>query len=559
MNRANLFDGRNPMRQGTLPANPPLIWPEPRILSGLAQYDDTPPARRLFLEADLVSALLVGVASEAVRWLEELLETEGKRAVSVVLVLVPAGPTRQAHLGAIHALQASHREGDRTLAIRILAMDNDFESDSRHSILPPTVIQAHNSQTRQTAMSIGSVHDAGCDQQFPGSVNFVFRPDDAMRDAWRRWFQYIFTTAAPLIPETCRIPHLVPAVGDPAAARQWAMFQAICQPQTTPTGTSAVVDASTGEVLADANGQAVVPWDGGKTAIDPLAQIFQRVYANGWLVTIDETTRIKPLNIPVKATLLGQQSERNVGAVKHRQSFSLQVLDEVPDRAIESCRKVTDLVELLTCPLSQGNRWLPETARELLKQELLRRNEDGKKTLTKALGGLSVDAFIETRSQAIRSDLNAMYRELGQGTVVPDDKFGSVLHEIASRLNDALRGRITPRVVYNRVAPPDLTVAAPDENWGQPLSLLRHCARILRESLTEPYLRRRMASLSCSMEDFRDALNPFGDIIGQKPDFTRAEQELARIEEIFGGKGTAKERTRGLWEIVTGIEAAKGR
>src|SRR5262245_656994 len=40
----------------------------------------------------------------------------------------------------------------------------------------------------------------------PGSLNFVFRPDDALRDAWRRWFQYTFTGAAPLDRATVEIP-----------------------------------------------------------------------------------------------------------------------------------------------------------------------------------------------------------------------------------------------------------------------------------------------------------------------------------------------------------------
>jgi hypothetical protein len=475
-----------------------------------------------------------------------------------VLVLAPAGPTREEHLGAIEAMQEDHREGDRTLEVRLLPMDDDFGVDFRRAILPPTVIQAHNTQTGRTVMSIGSVGDAGCDRFFPGSVNFVFKPDDAMRDAWRKWFQYVFSSAAPLHPHTCRIPHLAPAAGDVEAARQWAMFQAICQPQGAEACNGVVVEPSTGEVVKDAGGQNVVPWDGGQTALDPLAQVFQHVYADGWLVTMDQATRIKPLRIPVKATLLGQQSERTVGAVKHRQSFSLQVLDETVDKAIEQCRNVTDVVELLTCPLSQGNRWLPDTAKALLEQELQRWNEEGKRTLAKVLGGESVGDFIAKRREAIGANLNVMYRELGQGGVVPDDRLRAVLQQIESRLNDAVNGRITPRAVYNRVAPPDLTETAPDENWGQPLSLLGHSARTLRKSLVDPYVSRRFAALSFSADDFRAACDPFGDVMAKSRDSRRAEQELARIEAIVEGTGSAKESARAVWGIVKGMPPTGG-
>jgi hypothetical protein len=41
------------------------------------------------------------------------------------------------------------------------------------------------------------------------TVNFVFQPDDAMKDAWRRWFQYVFSSAAELTEDTLQIPDLV--------------------------------------------------------------------------------------------------------------------------------------------------------------------------------------------------------------------------------------------------------------------------------------------------------------------------------------------------------------
>ena len=311
------------------------------------------------------------------------------------------------------------------------------------------------------------------------------------------------------------------------------------------------MDLETGDVLTEATGQDVAAWDDGKTALDPLGQVFQLVYASGWLVTVDEATRIKPLTIPVKATLLGQQSERTVGALTQKQSFTLQVLDDAVDKAIEKCRKVTDVMELLTYPLSQGNRWLPEEGKGLLEKELKSRNEYGQKALREALGGNNIKQFIATRAEKLRKDLNDEYRQLGQGDAVPDDKLKAVLDEVERRLTQALDSRITPRAIYNRIRAPDLTASAPDENWKQPLSLLTRSARILRESLTDPYFPRRFSGLSFSETDFRKACDVFGDVIVKKQEASRAKDELCKIDEIVKGEKPSRDKCQEIWQLVS--------
>ena len=529
----------------------PFIWPEARFLAGLSQYADTPPSRHLFTDADLVSGLLVGPADGAIRWLEELFGAECKQRICLVLVLYPASPTREHHLRAICKLQDLFATKGKTLEIRLLAMSHHFEHDCERVTLPPTVIQALNSEAGRTTMTIGSVGDAGFDPAILGSVNFVFNPDDANRNAWRVWFQYVFSSAAALSESTIQIPYLVPAMGDLKAAGLWEEYERVCQQVNPASGPAIKVDPEGGGVEFEGEGKEVVAWDEGRTALDPLAQVFQRVYASGWLVTVDEATRIKPLTIPVKATLLGQRSERTVGALKQRQSFSLQVLDDDVDKAVEKCRKVTDVMELLTYPLSQGNRWLPETAKGLLDREFALRNEQGQKVLKDALGD-DIRQFIAKRTDAIRTDLNEMYRQLGEGSVVPDDKFRTVLDEVVQRLRLALDARVTPRAAFNRIAAPDLTAAAPDENWNQPLSLLVRSARILRESLTDRYFPFRFTGLSFSVDDFRKSCDVFGDVIVSKQETNRARTELQKMEEIISAPKPAKEKCQEVWYLVRG-------
>ena len=339
-----------------LPSDSPFVWPEPRCHAGQADYSTRPPFEAAVSTADLVAGVLVGAADKTIQWLQALVALPGPRRISLVVVVFPAGPTREEHLITLKMLQAQVTGPEQELQIRLLPVARAFGPDYETMILPPTILQAHESNTGKTTLCIGSVGDSGKDAVCLTSFNVVFQPDDALRDAWRRWFQYLFASAVPLTTETVRIPHLVPAQGDPAAAEMWRVFDESCRGPQPDQPARPQVDPQTGEVTVEADGTKVKPWDDGKTALDPLAQKLQQIYAHGWLVTVDETTRIKPLAIPVKATLLGQQSERTLGALTQKQSFSLQVLDEAVGKGVEKCRRVNDIMDLLTYLLSMGNR-----------------------------------------------------------------------------------------------------------------------------------------------------------------------------------------------------------
>lgn len=539
-----------------LPINPPLVWPEPRCLAGYASYETHPPFEAIVPAADLIAGVLVGVGDKTIEWLQGLMAIPGPRRVSLVVLAFPAGPTREEHLIALKMLQTQVTGPEQEVAVRLLPVARAFGSDYEMIVLPPTILQAHESSTGRTTLCIGSVGDAGRDPVHPISFNLVFQPDDALRDAWRRWFQYLFASAVPLTTETVRIPPLAPAQGDPAAAEMWREFEAACRGPQTDQLLRPQVDPKTGEVTAEADGTAVKPWDGGKTALDPLAQKLQHVYAHGWLVTVDETTRIKPLAIPVKATLLGQQSERTLGALTQKQSFSLQVLDDVVGKEVEKCRRVNDIMDLLTYLLSMGSHWLPEGAKALFEKELEARNAKGLADLKAALGGDDVPQFVQKRKKRIQGDLDAMYNQLGQGKTVPADKLAAVFSEVQARLTTALSARITPRAVYNKIAPPDLTAKAPDESWTQPLSLLLRSARLVRESLTDAYFPRRLSGLSFKEQEFLAAMDIFGDAILKARDPRRAKTELEELAKIETGDAKPKQKCAAVWRIISGDTAS---
>jgi hypothetical protein len=248
--------------------------------------------------ADLVSGVLVGVTEKTVSWLDHLMRQQGPRHVLLVVVCYPAGPTREEHLVPLQQLQGRFAGPEQCLEVRLLPVSRAYAEDSEKPILPPTIIQAYDSRTGKTTLCIGSIGDAGSDEMLPASFNVVFEPDDALRDAWRRWFQYLFDSATRLTQETVRIPHLVPAQGDPNAAEAWQALHGACEAQQRVESACLTVNRETGEVELGTDAAGPKGWDGGKTKLDPLAQTLQRVYAGGWLVTMDEATRIRPLTIP---------------------------------------------------------------------------------------------------------------------------------------------------------------------------------------------------------------------------------------------------------------------
>ena len=536
----------------SLPVKPPFLWPDTRYLAKLASYPEMPPMANVVREADLISGVLVDVTKETLNWLHDLLSRNPARRIRLVVVVSPACPTREEHLRELLKLSESQgTEKSSSLEVRILMMSASYGEDCRHAVLPPTTIQAHDSKSGETWTCVGSVGDSGHGPVFTGSLNLVFRSDPALRSAWRKWFQYILSSAAPLNEGTCKIPHLVPPQGTEEAALAWADFMATCAQTGGEESASPTVDPVTGEVIADAEGNPPDPWDGGDTAVEAMAEIFHKIYEEGSLVTVDEGTRIKPFKIPVKAALLGQQAQRNIGNLTQTQTFSLSVLSAIDERELEKCRNINDAMALLTLPLSKGNRFLPNAAKAILDREIEARNTRAKEALKKALGGEDVDDFIKGRLTSIKKDLDQMYKELGQGDAVPDDKLAIVLEEIKTRLTSALNERITPSVVHNNISAPALGTSDPPENWSQPLSLLQHAATRIRESLTDPNFSRSFSKLSFTEEECLQFCNLFSDHLLISQDFKKARKELEQIEQILESDATSRIKCERVLEIVT--------
>jgi hypothetical protein len=466
--------------------------------------------------------------------------------VCLIIAAYPTCSTKQEHLKAFLDIVTQSASEGKEVELRILTAPTWVG-------LPPTVLLAHAKEVGQTWLCLGSIGDLGKDKWELTSLNVAFRPDDKLRDEFRRWFEYLRQRASLLTEETAIIPHLVVPPGDPEARIMWLKYERLCAVGSREKAAIVHVDPETGEVMTEDGKpqEASQTWDQGITKLDPIAQHLNDVYSQAWLVTVDETTRIKPLAIPVKATLLGQQAERTLGAVKHKQQFALNILDADTAKEFEKCRAVGDIMELLSYLLSKGNRIIPNAARVLLDKELEARNQRGVNSLKETLGG-GVKEFIAAKKEGICKNLDQMYQELGQGDAVPQNKVDMVLSEVETRLTAALTSRVTPRAIYNRLSPPDLTSTAPDENWGQALSLLMRAARLLRKSMTDAYLRRGLSGLAFKHAEFENAMNIFNDGILKSDNVRRAECELEALDDIEQSDAPLKDKCHKVWALITG-------
>jgi len=554
--------------------SPPFIWP---TISGSEDNGQSFGSifKSLASKVDLISGVIVGAENGTVKWIESLLRDSNRsngnqggqlknQKICIVILLYPSCPTRAEHLSKLLLTCNANDGGNIDLQIRVLTVDKLFGDNCEKPSLPPTIIHASNTRDLSSTLAVSSTGDAGNDPLLTSSFSMVLRADPELTHSWRNWFSYIFEIATPLSAELCSVPYLAPARGTLEALQSWQEYQKLFTKQAELTPIQ-VLDETTGEMKIQINGKTVTPFDDGKLKLDPLALLFQKVYKNGSLVTIDESSRLKPIAVPVKAMLLDQDSEKSIGAVTHKQSFTLHVLDESAEKSIEKYRTVSSIMELLTVSLSNGNRWIPDLAKVLLGKELHHRNKEGLTMLLRALGvsqkpegsGITIllNNFIDKKSKRLRNDLDSMYQQLGKGKHVPNDKVSVILDNARGRLKVALDKNIAPDVIYNQIQAPDLSTTDLDSNWAQPLAILYQTSCAIRRCFTDQYFNRAFTGLSFESVDFLPAIDIFSDHIIKEPNKKRAKRELAELEFIYTSDDeTNKDKCKLIYAIICNQE-----
>ena len=291
--------------------------------------------------------------------------------------------------------------------------------------------------------------------------------------------------------------------------------------------------------------------------LDALIHTLTEVFRRGKLLTANKNVRAKSLNVPVKAALLGEDAAQTVGALTRRISFSLTLLDAQTADAIENCRKINDLVKLLSFPLDASTRWIPDAAIGLLEEELSARNDQGVMLLRQAIGP-DFEEFLRQQEGIVRANLTQLYQQTQTGGRPSEKQVQEILQDVRERLQPALDGQLTAHPIFSALDVGNLAERSDDARWSSPCSLLHHAALLFRTAATDPAFDRAFKFSTFDRQAFLQAMDVFGDPLGQQPDPERAAQEIQQLQAVAASPVSLLEKCRLVWGIIKGEAKAGG-
>jgi hypothetical protein len=404
----------------------------------------------------------------------------------------------------------------------------------------------------------GPSEDLGLDPQQTGQINFTFRADAVLTEAFKRYFDWLWANSREITANNVAlIPDLVLPEGTEEGARRWQAYIDNCiNPVLPDDGREVVaeVDPVTGEIkICSEDGQAVAPptEELGLPKLDQLAEQMARLYEKGALVSIDKLGRIPPLDAPLNPSLFGDTSELHKGNITRKVSMRVSIIDEKTLKEVDRRRRgLPTLLTKLSFGLADNIRWMPITACKLFESEVNRVNKEGHKLISDLLGG-DIDAFIDAKRAALVADINGMHAELGRSGKVSDDVITKVVTEIKDRLQKARSVSFMPKLSYSVISfsRTDNAMVSP---WGQAFSLLADVAAFPRKALTDSFFLR---GLKVPEDDLIEAMNVADDALLRNlrvrgiKDRCKAELNLlTRIEKV---PMKSRDRCELVWRILS--------
>lgn len=526
------------------------IWPEASQLIGDSTNNVLPVFRGALAKAKGVFGVISGLHDAGVGLIEELLQLNRELAFRLVLKVWPACPTTGSNLKRL--LELRERFPER-LAVRLKASHGILD----HGL---TILCASGPHPKDSCLILGKMTDLGTISSDIGEGG-VLRADAATIEAFRRRFLWQWAHSTELsTPGAADIPALALPEGSREAAARWEDYQDRLNGVTRSAPELTVeVDPETGEVtLVDGNGDPVADpiAEIGFEKMDPLAMWVAELYSAGQIVSIDKTSRIPPVDVPVNPAAFGDNSEMSRGDVSRKVSMRASVIKDADLKEIEKHRgMVRTILNRLSFSLADGLRWVPDTSRELLAAELEHADAAGRAALLKAVGGessLDIDAFVDSRKAELSKSLTDMAAALGAPTAEVDRVLEETLTKAKERLKRAKGGSLLPTLSWTRIA------FSTDEDehaspWGQAATFLFAVARFPRKALTDGFF---MRGLSCNVLDLVEAMNIAGDDLCRdlraRNISSRCRQELLIIDRIAEEVSEPKDRCRLLRLLLDG-------
>lgn len=525
----------------------PFVWPEPRVSAGVGCYASDLPFESAVRSAETVFGVVSAIDSRAINWMEGFLADQADSKLRLVVSVHPTCRTTEADLQEL--LRLVERHGDRA-GFKVFP-ERSLEDRSSNLL-------CLHGPDGSLAISTGPTENLGYAPASASHANVAMQVTAGAFEACRKWFDYLWGMAGPLRPEiAATMPRLVLPEGDLEASRLWDAFRKQCLDQSVAEQepVRVEVDPESGEViLIDEHGEPIdSPTEEiGVPKLDHLAEGVARVFDLGFLVSIDKSSRIPPLEAPVKPEWFGVDSFRQTGMVKAQTSIKVAPFDEPTLKKIQKLIAVSsEVLPSYTFSLANGVRWIPKKAIPLFESALTVANNDAKKLLSVTVDG-SVEDFLVSQRDRIRADAQRMYEVYHPGGRIPDNAVGNILDELRIRLDKTRGDKIIPRVAYSPVAFNPSQSSEWSSPWGQAFALLKGIAEFPRQAMTDRFfwqgIKTDKKSLVTAMDVAGDYLvKDFGTLNATQ----QAEIDLDLIKQLEDASGDAQDKCRALWALIT--------
>jgi len=525
----------------------PFVWPEPRVSSGVGSYETALPFEQTARASLAVFGVVSAIDKKAVNWMEGYLADSSGTKLRLVISIHPTCRTLEADLH--HLLRLVERHGDRA-AFKVFPEVSLLDRSSN--------LLCFCGADGDAAVSVGPTENMGFAAASPSQANLASVVTAATFEACRKWFDYLWGIAGPLRPDIATsMPNLVLPEGDIEATRLWEDYRRRClvHESATEHPVRAMVDPESGEVvLVDQNDKPVAsPTEAiGVPKLEPLSEYVARVFELGALVSVDKSTRIPPLEAPVKPEWFGVDSFRQTGMVRAQTSIKVAPFDEATLKKIDRLRRVSgELLPRYSFALADGVRWMPKQAIPLFETALKAANEDAKKLLGETMGD-GIQAFLASQRERIRNDAQRMYEVFHPGGKIPDNAVSNIMNELEVRLDKTKADKLIPKVAYSPVAFNPSQKSEWSSPWGQAFALLKGIAEFPREAMTNRFF---WQGIRTDEDALIKAMNVAGDYLveeyGGRKAKQRAEVELELIKQLEDASGDALAKCRALWVLIT--------
>lgn len=423
-------------------------------------------------------------------------------------------------------------------------------------------------ENEPVSASVGSSPAFGLGGPAAGDVNLWITLSASQTNDIRQLARAYWESAARLTKHRCDVPVLDPCKGNEEGYIHWQAFEAMLNDPSDPFGQPGrsiqelplTPDGKLDEEALPVSQDAPPP-----VLVDHMPKVpavvddVQALYERGALVSVQH--KVKPMSVPIPASLFGQQGEQQVGAVKYKQQFRIDLFaDEATAKEVEQQRKrITELVQLFSYSFGTGKYWVPNTARTALNAAIDKAGKSSQSTLSAAYGG-DLGKFLEQRRPAIKQDLENIYKRFYPSTTMPSESLDKVIALLRDRVTGATKDGLAPKITSTTISF-RYSIDPREDPWSDVVLLLTKIAVRSRELLSDRFKPRELKITDITVPDYLKAMNVMGDaLVAQALDkgwespwvLARAREEMEALDAYGRSDDSGEKRCEWLSDLIKG-------